>query len=106
MGLLNLFSKGSPQVQVLPSGSLTLDRNGKILASTVRSVISSEVLEEIGSNILEIFRHAREAQVPLNELIIQFASLQITARELRGGAMIFLTPKHSFNVSPKRKSEL
>ena len=103
MGLLNLFSKSSPEVQVLPSGSLTIDRNARILASTVSSSIPEEVLREIGTKVLSIFREARDAQVPLSELNLQFASLQITARELRGGAMIFLTPKHSFNVSPPTK---
>jgi len=29
----------------------------------------------------------------LNELIIQYSSLKIVARELRGGAIVFLTPQ-------------
>ncbi len=103
MGLLNLFSRSTPELQVLPSGSLTVDRNGEILASTVPSLIPISVLEDIGTRVLKLFREARNAQVPLTELVLQFASLQITARELRGGAVIFLTPKHSFNVSPQKK---
>ena len=103
MGLLNLFSKHSPGLQVLPSGSLTVDRNGNILASTVSSVIRAETMKDVAKKVLLIFRGAHEAQVTLTELTLQFASLKITARELRGGAMIFLTPKHSFNVSPQKK---
>jgi hypothetical protein len=100
MGILNLFSKSSPEVQMLPSGSLTIDRQAHILASTVSSLIPAEVLREIGRHVLRLFRDARTAQVPLTQLTLHFPSLQITARELRGGAMIFLTPKHSFNASP------
>ncbi len=103
MGFLNLFTKSSPDLQVLPSGSLTVDRDARILASTVPSAVSDDLLHEIGAGVLQLFKKAREAQVPLSELTLQFASLQITARELRGGAMIFLTPKHSFNVSPPKK---
>jgi len=104
MGLLNLFTgKCNPEVQVLPSGSLTIDRDAQILASTVSSAVPEDLLEEIGARVLQLFRQARNAQVPITELTLHFGSLRITARELRGGAMIFLTPKHSFNVSPIQK---
>ena len=99
MGFLGLFSKASPGVQVLPSGTLTVDRNNQILATTVSSACSEEVLQEIGDQVLSLFRQARQAQLPLSELTIHFSSLKITARELRGGAIIFLAPKHTFNAS-------
>jgi len=99
MGFLSLFSKPSPGVQVLPSGTLTVDRNNHILATTVSSACSQEVLQEIGDQVLTLFREARKAQLSLSELTIHFSSLKITARELRGGAIIFLAPKHSFNAA-------
>jgi hypothetical protein len=99
MGFLGLFSKPSPGVQVLPSGTVTVDRNNQILATTVSSACSEEVLQEIGDQVLTLFRHARKAQLPLSELTIHFSSLKITARELRGGAIIFLAPKHTFNAA-------
>jgi hypothetical protein len=37
------------------------------------------------------------AQMPLAEISIHFASLNITARELRGGAVIFLLPQTAFS---------
>ena len=37
-------------------------------------------------------REARKAHLPLNEFSIHFASLHVTAREVRGGAIIFLSP--------------
>jgi hypothetical protein len=101
MGFLSIFSKPSPGVQVLPSGTLTVDRNNEILATTVSSACSQEVLQEIGDQVLTLFQQARKSHLPLSEMTIHFSSLKITARELRGGAIIFLAPKHSFNaVSP------
>lgn len=100
MGFLNLFSKSSPGVQILPSGTLTVDRNNHILATTVTSACPEEVLQDIGDQILILFRQARKSQLPLSELTIHFSSLKITARELRGGAIIFLAPKHTFNAAP------
>jgi hypothetical protein len=35
--------------------------------------------------------------MPLAEVSIHFASLHITARELRGGAIIFLFPQAAFS---------
>ncbi len=93
MGILNLFTKSSPTVTVLPSGSVTLDRNGHILASTVSSSCPPEALEVVAEQVQRLFREARRAQMPLTELRLNFASLVITARELRGGALIFLKPK-------------
>ena len=98
MGFLKLFSKSSPGVQVLPSGTLTVDKNNQILATTVSSACSQQVLQEIGDQVLTLFRQARKAQLPLSELTLNFSSLKMTARELRGGAIIFLAPKHSFNA--------
>jgi hypothetical protein len=92
MGLLNLFAKSRPALQRLPSGSLTVDRDGQIVTTTVASSYPVEMLEEIAAEILRLFQEARQAHLPLAEFRIHFASLQITAREARGGAIIFLTP--------------
>ncbi len=94
MGFLNLFSKSGAAVQKLPSGSFTVDRDGNIVATTVSSSYPVELLEEISREVLKLFRDARVAQVSLTELNLNFASLQITARELRGGAIVFLSPKN------------
>jgi hypothetical protein len=96
MGLLSLFSKANPGVQRLPTGSLTVDRNAKLVATTISSSFSPHFLEEVGSLVLRLFREARKAQMPLSELHLHFASLQLTAREMRGGAVVFLKAKDSF----------
>ena len=58
------------------------------------SVVSARhFLHDIGRDVLELFREARAAQMPLAEISLQFGSLHITARELRGGAIIFLFPQ-------------
>jgi hypothetical protein len=93
MGLLNLFSKPAALVQRLPSGSMTLDRNACILATTISSMHPRKTLQQIGNHVLGLFREAHKAQVPLTEFTLRFRGLQITARELRGGAIVFLTPK-------------
>jgi len=94
MGFLNFFSKKSAAPLLkLPSGTFTVDRGGKILVATLPSSFPAELVREIGQRVLAAFLEARNAQLPLNELIIQYSSLKIVARELRGGAIIFLTPQ-------------
>ena len=92
MGLLNLFSKARPTLQRLPSGSLTVDREGHIVTSTVSSSYPEELLHVIADDVLRLFQEARKAHLPLTEFRIHFASLHVTAREARGGAIIFLSP--------------
>jgi len=100
MGLLNLFAKPRPALRRLPSGSVTVDRGGNVVASTVASSYPAEVLTELGVEVVRLFREARSAQLPVSEFKIQFATLQITAREARGGALIFLSPAVPFTSSP------
>jgi hypothetical protein len=93
MGFLKkLFGRSRASVQQLPSGSLTVDRNGEVITSTVSSGYPKTLLREIGRAVLQLFRESRTAQMPLGEVSIHYASLRITARELRGGAIIFLFP--------------
>jgi hypothetical protein len=92
MGLLNLFAKPRPALQRLPSGSMTVDREGQIVTSTIASSYPEDVLHEIAGEVLLLFQEARKSHLPLTEFHIHFASLRITAREARGGAIIFLAP--------------
>ena len=105
MGILNkitrgLFGGSSANVQELPTGSVTVDRHGSIVTSTVSSAFPKKVLHGIGHDVLELFREARAAQMPLAEVSLHFGSLRITARELRGGAIIFLFPQTALMPSP------
>ena len=93
MGLLNLFDKPAPTLLRLPSGSFTVDRHGAVLTNTLASSFPPMLVDEIARHVLRVFREAAAAQLPLAELNIHYASLKITARELRGGALVFLAPK-------------
>jgi hypothetical protein len=100
MGFLNLFSRPASQLMALPSGSFTVDRDGRILVSTLPQSFPTATAEDIGAQALAAFRSAQVAQVPLSEIIIRYPSLKITARELRGGALIFLVPQTLSNKAP------
>ncbi|NBV23028.1 MAG: hypothetical protein EBS05_14060 [Proteobacteria bacterium] len=94
MGLLDFFSgkKDAPALDRLPSGSFTVDRDGKVLTSTLPSGFPEATLRDIGRAVVEAMVSAREANLPVTELVIHFSGLKITAKEQRGGAMIFLAP--------------
>lgn len=96
MGFLNNIwrnFRARAAVQQLPSGSMTVDRDGAVVTTTVSSMYPEALLDEIGRGVQFLFREARAAQIPLAELSLHFGSLRITARELRGGAIIFLHPQ-------------
>jgi hypothetical protein len=93
MGLLSFLTKPAPTLVRLPAGSFTVDRAGCVLASTLSSSFPDELVGAITRQVLGAFHSATEAQLPLAELTINYPSLKITARELRGGAILFLSPK-------------
>jgi len=97
MGFLRKFFRTRAAVQQLPTGSLTVDRNGHVVTTTVSSSYPQPLLREIGHEVLTLFREARAAEMPMAEVSLHFASLRITARELRGGAIIFLFPQAAFS---------
>ena len=98
MGFLNFRSRpkeaetASTLVR-LPSGSCTVDPSGRVVASTLPGSFPVPRVKEITASVLATFQAAREAQIPLTEIVVDYASLRLTARELRGGAIIFLAPR-------------
>ena len=80
-------------IYALPSGCFTVDRSGKVVASTLPQSFPAALTLEIAGHVLATFRDALAAQLPLSELVVHYASLKIIARELRGGAIVFLTPQ-------------
>jgi hypothetical protein len=96
MGFLKKILKrfgASAGVQQLPAGSMTVDRQGRVVTTTVSSTYPAPLLDEIGQGVQTLFMEARAAQMTLSELSLNFGSLRITARELRGGAIVFLHPQ-------------
>ena len=100
MGFLKKLFGPRAAVQQLPTGTITVDRHGRIVTSTVSSAFPKDLLQGIGRDVLELFREARAAQMPLAEVSLHFGSLRITARELRGGAIIFLFPQTALLPTP------
>lgn len=100
MGFLKKLFGGDAAIQQLPAGTVTVDRRGQIVTSTVSSTFPEALLLVIARDILELFRLARADQMPLAEVSLHFSSLRITARELRGGAIIFLFPQTAVSSIP------
>jgi hypothetical protein len=76
----------------LPSGTFTIDRTGRIVTSTLSNNFPEKLALEIGRAVIDTFRKAQAAEVVLTEVTVNFAALKLTARELRGGAIVFLAP--------------
>ncbi|HKQ38646.1 MAG TPA: hypothetical protein VJ063_11250 [Verrucomicrobiae bacterium] len=103
MGLLDLFSRSSRKALVhLPSGSFTMDREGKIMTSTLPQSFPEHFILEIGKQVLTCFRGAERSHVQLSEIVMQYSALKILARELRGGAIVFLMPQAGTQQPVKR----
>jgi hypothetical protein len=94
MGFLTIFNKGSkPELKRLATGTFTVDAEGRIVSSTVpRSVPNSQV-RDIGRQILAIFEGAQNANLQFAQLVEPYPANKITARQMRGGAIIFLSPR-------------
>ncbi len=104
MGLLSRFFKPTaPILRQLPAGSFTLDRGGAIMTSTLPQTFPPDHVRAIGEQVLAAFRLAKQAEMPLSELVIQYAAMKVLARELRGGAIVFLMPQ---SLSPRLKKSL
>lgn len=96
MGLLNFFGKADSTLMQLPSGSFTVDRNGAILTRTLPSNFPASIVKEVAERVLAAFDNAGAAQLGVSELVISYSSLRITARALRGGAIVFFNPKSPY----------
>ena len=94
MGLLSFLKPAKTQgPPPLPSGSYTVDRDGKVVTSTISSTIAGENLEQISAQVLQTFRDAKQAELNMTEFSMSMGAMNIKARELRGGAIIFLSPR-------------
>lgn len=93
MGLLRRFARSRPTLLRLPSASFTADQEGRVVAGTLPSSFPAELAGDIARQAQAAFREAGDTQLPLAELIINYPTLKITARDLRGGVLVFLAPK-------------
>ena len=90
-----LGKKPKPKMKLarLPGGTFTVDLQGRLLSSTVPQCYSEALLREIGAQVVALFRGAKEARLRWSELILDYSSIRITAREFKGGAIVFLAPR-------------
>lgn len=94
MAILKQFTRAQKPLSLerLPQGCFTVHRGGSLVGSTLPSTFNEKTMGEIGRVVLDAFRRAQSASVPLTDLYIHFSGLTVTAREMRGGALIFLNP--------------
>jgi hypothetical protein len=89
-----MFKRKQPmQIGKLPSGAFALDRDGRLISSTLPRSFPETEMRAIGECVMKFFREALHAQMPLQEVNVYYPSLRVTARNLRGGALIFLLPQ-------------
>ena len=95
MGFLNFFRKAEaePTLLRIPSGSFTVDASGSILASTLPQSFPKDYVVELKDLVLSTFQDAQDSGIPMRELIIEYGALKVIAREMRGGAIVFLAPQ-------------
>jgi hypothetical protein len=87
-------------LQRLPRGAFTVDAQGRVVSSTVPQAVPAALVRDIGQCVVAVFQGARKVNLSFSELVAQYATFKITAREMRGGAIIFLSPKAPKWVSP------
>ena len=93
MGLLSSLKRGRDERRALPVGSFTVDSEGVIISSTVHSRHPANVIHEIARVVLRTFRDAARTGPPLTEIKVRFGAMSIRAVEMRGGALVFLSPR-------------
>jgi hypothetical protein len=76
-----------------PRGSYTVSASGNIVVSTLPGSFSRDRMLAIGKVVLSALSSARDLGTPFTELAADFAGVEIRARDLAGGAIIFITPQ-------------
>ena len=76
-----------------PCGSYTVTSTGKIAVSTLPSSFPRVIMEVIGKVFLSTLGSATDLGCPLTELAADFPSVEVRARVVEGGAIIFITPQ-------------
>ena len=98
MGVINRIGPNRSGINRLPSGAFTVDSQGNLVSSTVPQWVPEGLVVQIGQNILAIFKGGAAARLPFTELRVQYEAFRITAREMRGGAIVFLSPQTAMDA--------
>jgi hypothetical protein len=78
-------------LRLLPSGSFSVDTNGSLVSTTIGQSFPRQHLQNIATAVLQTFRSAEDVALPLTEFSAVYGAFKITARELKGGAIVFLS---------------
>lgn len=85
-----LSRKISDAPATIPSGSFTVDSGGEVLVGTLPTEWMREHAAVLGREIVDALAEAEAMGEPVVELSLEYSGLKISARNLRGGAVIFL----------------
>ena len=111
MGFVTQFfiKPRKPALVRQPSGSFTIDRDGKVMTSTLPRSFLPANMQSIAKRVLASFAAARKAEIKIAELSVEFAEIKLVARDMRGGAIIYLEPQaviaHAERVEPDQLEE-
>jgi hypothetical protein len=100
MGIMTKRWAGKSGLPRLPSGAFTVDEQGNLVSSTVPRWVPDALMVQIGRQILAVFKGAAAVRLPFSELRVHYEAFRITAREMRGGAIVFLSPKPPLQSRP------
>jgi hypothetical protein len=95
MGILKPFNRTTLPIEAsrIPSGCFAVHREGEVVSSTLPTWFPHKLVSEIADTVLKAIRSAEETGLSVSELHINYAGIEITGRDLRGGALIFLRPR-------------
>jgi hypothetical protein len=95
MGILKPFNRTSVPIGApkIPSGCFAVHRDGGIVTSTLPSWVPPKLILEIATTVINAIKSAEETGLAVSELHINYAGIEITGRDLRGGALVFLRPR-------------
>ena len=91
MAVVNSKRKGVKSIRRLPAGSFSVDRTGRVISSTVPQAFPYDLLDNIAVGVLQTFPSAQDTELPLTEFCVVYGGFKISARELKGGAIVFLS---------------
>jgi len=108
MGILKPFHRTQLPIEAkrIPSGCFAVNRAGAIVTSTLPGWFSQKLTIEIGRVVTEAIRSAQETDLAVAELHINYSGIEITARDLRGGALVFLRPRNNPFIRPEISSSM
>lgn len=90
---MRLFrSRSETRAFDIPQGAFTYDSAGSILVGSVPMAW----LDEFGPYLVKTFRKAfaaaEEKGLPLTEIALHYGGARLTAKDLRGGGIIYIFP--------------